>query len=123
VGDYGAFKELARPGTFEFLEYGTGASRLAYDLDTRRYLVDPDGDGAARPFAFADPDFNLKSLRVNTVFRWEVRPGSNLYVAWTRRQRDLGYPGDFRFGRDAAALFKAPGDDVLFVKLAYWVGR
>lgn len=123
VGDYGAFRELAGPGMFDFLEYGTGASMLAYDPDARRYFVDPDGEGAGQPFTFADPDFNFKSLRVNAVFRWEVRPGSNLYVVWTRRQQDLGHPGDFRLGRDAAALFKAPGDDVLLVKLTYWLGR
>jgi hypothetical protein len=28
VGDYGQFKELARPRTFDFLEYGTGGSPL-----------------------------------------------------------------------------------------------
>jgi hypothetical protein len=122
-GDYLDFKELARPRTFEFLRYGTSGSLLSYDADSRRYSADPDGSGPAPSFTFADPDFNFKSLRVNTVFRWEVRPGSNLYAVWTRQQQDYAHPGDFDLGRDASALFRAPGDDVFLVKMAYWLGR
>jgi hypothetical protein len=123
VGDYTSFAELTRPRTFDFLTYGTGGTTLSYDAAARRYFADPDGEGPAAPFSFGNPDFNFKSLRVNAVFRWEVRPGSNLYAVWTRRQQDVAHPGDFRFGRDAAALFRAPGDDVLLVKLTYWIGR
>lgn len=123
VGDYRTFRELALPRTFTFLDYGTGGSTLSYDADTRRYVADPDGEGPVSAFTFANPDFNFKSLRVNAVFRWEVQPGSNLYVAWTRQQQDLSNPGDFRAGRDASVLFRAPGDDVVLVKMAYWFGR
>jgi hypothetical protein len=42
---------------------------------------------------------------------------------WTRQQEDDRYPGDFRMGRDAAALFSARGNDVFMIKLAYWIGR
>jgi hypothetical protein len=52
-----------------------------------------------------------------------VRPGSNLYAVWTRQQQDHAGPGEFGLGRVASALFKARGDDVFLVKMAYWVGR
>jgi hypothetical protein len=124
AGDYTAFLELARPRTFDFLRYGTGASRLAHDDATRRYTADPDGaDGEAAPFTFDDPDFNLKSLRLNAVFRWELKPGSTVYAVWTRQQQDLSRPGLFSPGRDFREMFGAPGDDVVMVKMAYWVGR
>ena len=123
TGDYLDFKELARPRTFDFLRYGANGSLLSYDEGSRRYSVDPDADGPAPSFTFADPDFNFKSLRVNTVFRWEVHPGSNLYAVWTRQQQDHTNPGAFGLGRDASALFNAPGDDVFLVKMAYWLGR
>jgi hypothetical protein len=123
VGDYQEFKELARPRSFDFLRYGGAGSLLSYDEELRRYSADPDADGPAPAFTFNDPDFNFKSLRLNAVFRWEVRPGSNLYAVWTRQQQDFADPGEFRFGRDASALFKAPGDDVFLVKMAYWLGR
>jgi hypothetical protein len=122
VGDYTGFKELARRGTFDFLHYGAG--QLAFDDTARRYTVDPDGaNGAAAPFSFDNPDFNLKSLRVNAVFRWELRPGSTFYAVWTRQQQDTAHPGIFAPGRDAAAMLRAPGDDVVLVKMAYWIGR
>ena len=123
VGDYTDFKELAAPGTFDFLHYG--ARQLSFDPTTRRYTVDPDddNDGGAAPFSFTDPDFNLKSLRLNAVFRWEVKPGSTFYAVWTRQQQDVANPGTFAPGRDAAAMFRAPGDDVVLVKMAYWIGR
>ena len=46
-------------------------------------------------FTFSDPDYNFKSLRLNAVFRWEMKPGSNFYVVWTRQQQDFSDPGQF----------------------------
>ena len=125
AGDYSDFKELAAPRTFDFLHYGaTPASALSFDEANRRYTVDPDGAGGEAPsFTFNNPDFNLKSLRLNAVFRWEVKPGSTFYAVWTRQQQDTRYPGVFSPIRDASAMFRAPGDDVVLVKLAYWIGR
>ncbi len=121
-GNYAGFKELAAPRTFAFTEYG-GASSLVFDSTRQHYTIDPDGDGPASSFDFADPDFNLKSLRVNAVFRWEIKPGSTFYGVWTRQQQDTRFPGDFRASRDVSLMFSAPGDDVFLVKMAYWIGR
>ena len=88
-GDYHDFKELAVPRTFDFLHYGYGGSTPALDRATRVYTADPDGAaGAAPPITFDDPDFNFKSLRLNAVFRWELKPGSAFYAVWTRQQQD-----------------------------------
>ena len=108
VGDYTDFKELARPRTFEFLEYGRSAGTIIRDPISDEYTVDPDitrDDDAV--FSFDNPDFNLKSLKLNAVFRWEVKPGSNMYVVWTRQQVDEANPGRFALGRDARRLFGA----------------
>jgi hypothetical protein len=97
---------------------------LTHDALARRYTADPDGtDGAAPAFSFDDPDFNLKSLRVNAVFRWEMKPGSTFYAVWTRQQQDVSRPGVFAPSHDLREMFGAPGDDVVMVKMAYWVGR
>ena len=61
-------------------------------------------------------------MRLNAVFCWEMKPGSALYAVWTRQQVNTEYPG-VRAGRDARALFGAGGDDVVLVKMAYWLGR
>ena len=123
TGDYSGFKELARPRTLDFLRYGEAASALAFDPLSRIYTADPDGVGLAPAFTFGDPDYNVKSLRVNAVFRWEMRPGSNFYAVWTRQQQDFSNPGQFAPGRDFRAMFGAPGDDVILLKVAYWIGK
>jgi hypothetical protein len=123
TGDYSGFKELALPRTYDFLEYGKDTGSLAYDPLTRIYTVDPDSSGSAPSFAFGDPDYNFKSLRLNAVFRWEMKPGSNFYAVWTRQQQDFTNPGIFIPGRDARAMFTAPGDDVMLFKISYWLGR
>lgn len=123
TGDYSGFKELAQPRTYDFFRYGTDIGSLSFDPAARIYTADPDGAGAAAPFTFNDPDYNFKSLRLNAVFRWEMKPGSNFYVVWTRQQQDLRYPGHFAPGRDARAMFTAPGDDIILFKVSYWLGR
>jgi hypothetical protein len=96
-GAYDAVKQLAAPRTYDFVPY-------TEDL-------------------IANPDFNLKSLRANAVLRWEFRPGSTAYLVWTQRRLDQEHPGDFAFGRDARALLGAASDDVLLLKVAWWLGR
>lgn len=121
VGDYGRFKELARGRTFDFNRYGAGGSTIAPSGGT--YAVDPDGAGPAPAFTFDNPDFNFKSLRVNAIYRWEWRPGSTLYVAWTQQRQDVEDPGVFELGHDTSRLLRAPGDDVFLVKVSYRFGR
>jgi len=124
AGDYTGFNELARPRTFDFLQYGTAGRSLEFDVASNTYTADPDGaTGDAQAFSFDNPDFNLKSLRLNTVFRWEVKRGSTFYAVWTRQQEDDRLSGRLGLGRDARRLFSAPGDDVFLVKMAYWIGR
>jgi hypothetical protein len=123
AGDFGAIKEVAAPRTFAFVRYGEDAgSTIAPGPAGQGLVIDPDGAGAAAPFAIAQPDFNIRSLRANTVFRWEFRPGSTLFVVWTQNRRDTGLTGAFDLGDDAGRVFSAPADDVLLVKMSYWFG-
>jgi Domain of unknown function (DUF5916)/Carbohydrate family 9 binding domain-like len=123
VGTYEGLKEFAKPRTFDFLRYGSSIGTIAYDKLSRTYEVDPDGKGPAAPFEISNPDFNVKSLVGKAVFRWQWRPGSTLYVAWTQQRFNQDYAGEFNFGRDARALLSSPADDVFLVKLSYWLGR
>ena len=120
--DYRQFKEFEKPGTYDFTVYGReGGSTIAYDESARSIVVDPDGAGAAEPFAFNDPDFNFKSLKVNMVLRWEYHAGSTFYLVWTQDRMNLDDPGDFRLGRDTRSLLDAPGDDIVMIKLTRWL--
>jgi hypothetical protein len=94
TGDYGATEELLAPRTFSFVP---------------------------SPVDAGDRDFNFRSLRGNAVLRWEWRPGSTLYVAWQQARSDFEALGDFRFGRDTRALLGARADNVLMLKVNYWL--
>jgi hypothetical protein len=123
TGDYHGFKELARPRSLDHAVYGDDRGTISFDDATARYTVDPDGGGPAGAFSFADPDFNLRSLRGNAVLRWELRPGSALYAVWNENRAEVLPTGSFRAGRDVSGLADAPSDDVFLVKLSYWLGR
>jgi hypothetical protein len=94
VGAYSDIRYLARPRSFEFT-----------------------------PTTLADnPDFNTKSLRTNTVLRWEYRPGSTLFVVWNRSASDASRPGIFSAWRDIGDAFGADGSHIFMVKFNYWLG-
>ena len=87
------------------------------------YTIDPDGTGAAKPFTIGNPDFSQQSLRGNAVFRWEYRPGSVVYVAWTQSRFGDQSFGDLDFIRDRGALFAARPDNIFLVKASLWIPR
>jgi hypothetical protein len=118
-GTYAGFKELERARSFDFLVYG--ADQVAYDAGSETYTVDP-GRGGSGPFSFENPDFNFKSLRVNTVLRWEWRPGSALYAVWAQARENSLNPGRSDLGRDLDDLLASPSTNVFEVKATFRVG-
>ena len=101
--------------------YATSGTASSTDtiLDS---ALDNLSSGTGTPFLIPNPDFNFTSLRANTVFRWEFKPGSTLYVVWTQQRRDRLPEGDFDVGSDLSRVFTSPADDVLLVKVSYWFG-
>ncbi|MDH3497006.1 MAG: carbohydrate binding family 9 domain-containing protein [Gemmatimonadota bacterium] len=132
AGDYVTYAQLARAESFAFDPFGagvavgseaTGVSCVGgqiCQIDDTQY-VDFDGDGPT-DFSFSDRDFNVRSLRLNAVLRWEFRPGSTLFLVWQQSREDRVDAGRFDFGTDVGALWDASGDNILIVKLAYWIG-
>jgi hypothetical protein len=120
AGDYGAIKEVAAPRTFDFVRYGIDAGSIS-DVGNS-LVIDPDASGPASPFAIAQPDFTIRSMRLNAIFRWEFRPGSALFFVYTQQRQDRGASGDFHLGPDLDHLWNAPTDDVVMVKATYWFG-
>ncbi|MCC6929351.1 MAG: carbohydrate binding family 9 domain-containing protein [Gemmatimonadaceae bacterium] len=92
--DYGNARQFAAPQTYDFIPYSGTIPEL---------------------------DFNLRSLRGNAVLRWEWTRGSTLYVAWQQRRSDIASVGDFDFARDRSALFHTRPDNIVVVKVNYWV--
>ncbi len=124
AGDYHGFKELAAPGTFTFNQYGaTPGFSLAQNADGNYDAAVAVPGAAPSVFSFDNPDYNLKSLRLNAVLRWEFKPGSTIYAVWTEQRKDEDFAGTFRVGRDLRRLAGAGADDIFLLKVTYWIGK
>jgi hypothetical protein len=131
-GSYATYKQFLKPQTFGFDTFQEGThevvggsdgcvgGRTCVDANNERY-VDFDSDGRA-DYSFTDQNFNVRSLVGNVVLRWEYRPGSTIFLVWQRRQGEEVSAGNFDFGRDIAALFNAPAENVFMIKVNYWLG-
>ena len=123
VGRYTGFKEAAAAAHLRLRRYGQDTGTISFDAENGAYTVYPGPGGTGTPFVIPNPDFNFTSLRANTVFRWEFKPGSTLYVVWTQQREDETSDGRFAFNQDISRMMRAPGDNVFMVKLSYWFGR
>jgi len=66
-------------------------------------------------------DFNEALLNANVLLRWEYLPGSTLYLVWTQERFDyLGVYGE-GFSTRFRNTFALPHEDVLLLKLSYWL--
>ena len=118
--DYSRFKEFAAPRTLQKLVYGqdVGTSTPVAAGDS----IDPDGAGPAGSFIVPPQDFTFRALRGNAVLRWEYRPGSTIFVVWTRSGESSLGRGTIDFGSDAGALFRGPSSNIFLIKVNYWLG-
>lgn len=119
VGKYANIKELARPRSLDFNNYNDVAN-ISYNSEDEEYTIDPDNGGPAESFTISDPDFNYKSIRGNLVLRWEVSPGSILFLVWSHDKTHNDHPGDLKLGRDVSDLWKAEPNNIFMIKFSYW---
>lgn len=124
AGEYGAIHEARTPGAdrFEdrFRSYSPSEIEGFGDEDAPGYRLDRDADGTFET-QLSRPDFNVRSLQVNAVLRWEYRPGSALFVVWAHDRSGFG-SSPFDLGGDLRALGSLPGRNVFQVKATYWFG-
>ncbi len=124
---FDAFKQFNAPRAAGVSVYGRDVGTIAPVTDSMgrvaSYRIDPDGAGPSAPFSIDNPDFNLRSLRGNAVFRWEYRPGSTVYFAWTQSRSGMASIGDFDFVRDRQALFDSRPENIFLMKASWWLSR
>jgi hypothetical protein len=130
AGDYRTLKELAAPRTFRFHSYGQDVGTVT-QLADGRYVVDPDGSDPAAPFNVPNRDFSVRSVLGNAVLRWEWRQGSTLFLVWQQRRinslTNRGpdgtdyWVGHFDVGRDVRHVLGTPADNIVALKVNYWL--
>jgi len=108
---------------FSSLHYGSLLETTRFDRKPYLYFSDL-GPSGGNP---SDFDTHDAVLNLNVVFRWEYRPGSFLYLVYTRSQAGglapPQYDGDGQRIRppvlDFGALGRGPIEDVFLLKLSY----
>jgi hypothetical protein len=123
-GNFTDFGELPEARSYDLRQYGT-------DGTTIEEIVEEDDDGntsrvyevtdGAETFYLDDFNFNTVSFRSNLVMRWEFRPGSTLFVVWQRNLSDYANIGDPVNVSDMFSSLGAAGQNILAIKLSYWL--
>jgi len=118
-GRYTDPKDVDNPGARAYDDRFQRLFRGDYQLVDGTYQVMR--NGAA--FSFDQPDFNFRQLRSTVVVRWEYRPGSTVFAIWSHgRTSDTLDDGRFRAGRDLTDLATAASENIVMVKVNYWIG-
>jgi len=115
-GQYTGYKELARPGSYEFLVYGRDGGST---IDLANGTADSDGAGPAPAIALGQRDFTFRTVRGNMVIRWEYLPGSTAYLVWTQDRTGVTGNGRFDLEPTLSELGRTPANNVFMVKLSH----
>jgi hypothetical protein len=126
AGDYRKYKVVSDPYAEAYADrfHELTPDEIRIDRDDEVAYVDRNRDGAT-DFAFDLDDFNFRQLRSNAVLRWEYRPGSTAFLIWSHGQTDEVSDGRFGTGglsRGLTGLFSAPSEDIVMIKVNYWLG-
>jgi len=119
TGDYGGYKALSRPSSYDFLIYGENGSTIAFDEGSQQYTTT--AEPGADPISFDNPDFRVRSLRSNLVLRWEYRPGSTLFVVWNHGRGSSISDPTWNGLHDLFDLRTDPQQNVFLIKLNYYL--
>jgi hypothetical protein len=118
--------------TGRYTEFKRAADTLAASYDHRfhRYGLDEISrasgvysvsESTGDRYAFDDPDYSFRQFRSNVVFRWEYEPGSALYLVWSQGRTGEEASAERRFRANWNGLWGTRPDNVLLLKLSYWL--
>jgi hypothetical protein len=117
VGKYSELKEITEPQAESYTDRFS-ILQTSYSEADNSYHVSAKGDEPA--YSIANPDFTFSQFRSNLVFRWEYRPGSQLYFVWAN-ERTFQNNGTHTSAGDAMGkLGDAYPNNIFQVKLSYW---
>ncbi len=67
-------------------------------------------------------DSNLGALNSTLLLRWEYRPGSTIYLVWTRSKSDFdSRRNHLDVKKDMERFFSAGSENLFLVKASYWM--
>ena len=88
-------------------------------VNGNEYQIDENSDNIV-DYSFKKPDFNFNQFRSNMVFRWEYRPGSQIFLVWSSDRTDLLNPGNEPLHNAAGRLTNTVPTNFFLIKFNYW---
>lgn len=76
--------------------------------------------GKENSLKISNPNFIFTQFRSNLVFRWEYRPGSQLFLVWGNERTNYESQPAPRVNDMVSQLKKAAFNNIFLVKLNYW---
>jgi hypothetical protein len=116
VGKYSKFKTVTKPKASAYSDRFTAINP---SLNGNTYEVSEKNNSQV-DYSFGNPDFNYDQFRSNLVFRWEYRPGSQLYLVWSQDRTSYLTPGNNSVNDALGSLKGVFPNNVFLIKLNYW---
>jgi len=116
VGSYSDFKIVTQPRAAEYTDRCTlmDTEPTGAEIGAR---TSPD---APAVFAFGNPDFSFSQFHSNLVFRWEYRPGSQLYFVWSDEMTSYLNPRRSAINEALGRLSDVYPNGIFLLKFNYW---
>jgi hypothetical protein len=117
VGKFNTFKKVVQPKNSVYSSRFQALNTPVVQNDN--YQVDENGDGVT-DITIHNPDFNFYQFRSNFVFRYEYRPGSQVYFVWSNDRTNFINPGSNSVTDIHNQLSKVFPTNIFLVKFNYW---
>ena len=115
VGKYSDLKEITQPLAGRYFDR---FSPLNATLVENEYQVAPNGDTPS--YTVKSPNFTFTQFRSNLVFRWEYRPGSQVFLVWGNERTSWKNESTAKVGHAIGRLSGVFPDNIFLVKVNYW---
>jgi hypothetical protein len=116
VGKYSDFKSVTNP---KAAQYSNRYSILNPVLNDNNYEISENNNSQV-DYTFGNPDFNFSQFRSNLVFRWEYRPGSQIYFVWSQDRTNYIMPGNNSIYDAMGDLESVYPNNIFLIKFNYW---
>ncbi|MEO1096533.1 MAG: DUF5916 domain-containing protein [Bacteroidota bacterium] len=117
TGEYRNFNTVANP-LQSYDENQLAPLLLSGEPEQATYEVDINRNGNADGF-IGNPDFSYAQFRSNLVYRWEYKPGSELYLVWSQGMSDTSLPRDNPIASFRNQIFSRVLENTFLIKLTY----
>jgi hypothetical protein len=115
VGKYSHLKEVTNPRADAYSDRFT---LLSAQFSNNTYQVA--GSNGTPAYSINNPDFTFNQFRSNLVFRWEYRPGSQLFFVWGNERTGWTNESNSKVGKAMTQLKDILPTNIFLIKLSYW---